>query len=162
MLPLRLAIVAGVFGVALVGLFQLLDNLSEPELLRSKKAIIVKGCNPIEGEEAARLCPQLFCQKFLLDSRAVQLRSRFEVTVDQRSGTDHFVGGVARPFPAAQNASPEQNFACLIQGNEGVAGRVVRAEELEELVKQPESWPKLKTLTPPSPSSPLPKAGGKN
>ncbi len=151
MLPLRLGIFAGIFGVALSGLFSLLDNLSEPELLRSKKAVIVKGCDPIEGEDAARLCPQLFCQKFLLDSRAVELRSRFEVTVDQRSGTDHFIGGIARPFPAAQNASRAQSFACLIQGDDGVAGRVLKAEEFEQLVKRPESWPTLKPLTLPSP-----------
>ncbi|WP_161828992.1 hypothetical protein, partial [Steroidobacter agaridevorans] len=63
MLPLRLAIFAGVFGIALSGLFWLLGNLEEPELLRSKKMVVVKGCDPIEGEDAARICPQLFCQK---------------------------------------------------------------------------------------------------
>ena len=35
MLPLRLAIFAGVFGIALSGLFWLLGNLQEPELLRN-------------------------------------------------------------------------------------------------------------------------------
>lgn len=150
MLPLRLGIFAGIFGVALSGLFSLLDNLSEPELLRSKQAVIVKGCDPIEGEDAARLCPQLFCQKFLLDSRAVELRSRFEVTVDRRSGTGHFIGGTVRPFPAARSASPPRSFACLIQGDDGVAGRVLQAEEFEQLVKRPESWPALQTLAPPA------------
>jgi hypothetical protein len=143
MQPLRLAIFAGVFGVALSGLFSLLENLSEPELLRSKKAVLVKGCAPIESEDAARLCPQLFCQKFLLDARAVELRSLFEVTVDQRSGGEHLIGGVARPFPAAQKKGPEQSFACLIENEKVVAGRVLEAMELEELSAQTESWRSL-------------------
>ena len=75
MLSLRLVIFAALFGVALWGLFSLLDNLREPELLRSAKAIVVKGCDPIESAEAQQLCPQLFCQKFLLDGRAVPPRA---------------------------------------------------------------------------------------
>jgi hypothetical protein len=144
MLPLRLAIFAALFGVALTGLFSLLDNLSEPELLRSKKAVIVKGCEPIEGEEAARLCPQLFCQKFLLDARAVELRSRFEVTVDERSGIEHLIGGIARPFPAAQEKIPEQSFACLMENDKVVAGHVLEPMQLEELSAQPEDWRTLR------------------
>lgn len=143
MLPLRLAIVAGIFGVALTGLFQLLDNLSEPELLRSKKAIIVKGCNPIEGEDATRLCPQLFCQKFLLDSRAVELRARFEVTVDERVGNEWVIGGVAKTPQAAEN------FACLLENAKVSAGRVLSSEEFEQLAQQPGLAPE--TLTLPSP-----------
>jgi hypothetical protein len=140
MLPLRLAIFAALFGVALSGLFSLLDNLSEPELLRSKKAVIVKGCDPVEGENAARLCPQLYCQKFLLDARVVELRSRFEVTVDQRSGSEHLIGGVTRPFPAAQGKMPEQTFACLMENDKVVAGRVLQPLQLEELSTQTTNW----------------------
>ncbi len=47
MLPLRLAIFAGVFGIAFAGLFWLLGNLEEPELLRSKKAVVVKAALPL-------------------------------------------------------------------------------------------------------------------
>ncbi len=95
MLPLRLAIFAGIFGIALSGLFWLLGNLDEPELLRSKKVVIVKGCDPIEGEDAARICPQLFCQKHLLDTKVFELRYRFDVTVDERDGGEHLIGGTA-------------------------------------------------------------------
>lgn len=73
MLSLRLAIFAALSAVALWGLFSLLDTLREPELLRSPRAVVVKGCDPIESEQAARLCPQLFCQKSLLDARALQI-----------------------------------------------------------------------------------------
>jgi hypothetical protein len=133
MLPLRLAIFAAVFGIALSGLFWLLGNLSEPELLRSKKAVVVKGCDPIEDETAARLCPQLFCQKYLLDSKAVELRYRFEVTVDRRAGNQHLIGGVAKPFIAGKGNHPNVNFACVLENEQVVSGRTLAASELSAL-----------------------------
>lgn len=133
MLPLRLAIFAAVFGIALSGLFWLLGNLSEPELLRSKKAVVVKGCDPIENEAAARVCPQLFCQKYLLDTKAVALRYRFEVTVDQHSGAEHLIGGVAKPFVAGKGNYPDRHFACVLENEKVVTGRTVDAIELRAL-----------------------------
>ena len=133
MLPLRLAIFAAIFGIALSGLFWLLGNLGEPELLRSKKAVVVKGCDPIESEDAARICPQLFCQKYLLDSKAVALRYRFDVTVDRRSRTQHVIGGVAKPFIAGKGNHPDVNFACVLEHGKVVSGRTVDAAELQAL-----------------------------
>ena len=133
MLPLRLAIFAAVFGIALSGLFWLLGNLSEPELLRSKKAVVVKGCDPIDNEDAARICPQLFCQKYLLDTKAVPLRYRFDVTVDHHSGAQHLIGGVAKPFIAGKGNDPDVNFACVLENQKVVTGRTVAAAELEAL-----------------------------
>jgi hypothetical protein len=133
MLPLRLGIFAAIFGIALSGLFWLLGNLSEPELLRSKKAVVVKGCDPIESEDAARICPQLYCQKYLLDSKAVALRYRFEVTVDQRSEAQHLIGGVAKPFVAGKGNHPDVNFACVLENDKVVTGRTVGAAELKAL-----------------------------
>ena len=133
MLPLRLSIFAAVFGIALSGLFWLLGNLSEPELLRSKKAVVVKGCDPIDNEDAARVCPQLFCQKYLLDTRAVALRYRFDVTVDQKSGTQHLIGGIAKPFVAGKGNYPELRFACVLENQQVVTGRIVDDAELQAL-----------------------------
>jgi hypothetical protein len=133
MLPLRLAIFAAVFGIALSGLFWLLGNLSEPELLRSKQAVVVKGCDPIEDDDAARLCPQLFCQKYLLDTKAVELRYRFEVTVDQHAGSQHLIGGVARPFLRGKGNHPDVNFVCVLENDKVVAGRTLNASELNAL-----------------------------
>ncbi len=134
MLPLRLAIFAGVFGIALSGLFWLLGNLSEPELLRSKKAVVVKGCDPIEDENAARICPQLFCQKHLLDTRVFELRYRFDVTIDQRSRQEHLIGGVAKPFVAKPGDGPERNFLCVLEGSRVVSSRALSAEELRDVL----------------------------
>ncbi|HEY0683761.1 MAG TPA: hypothetical protein VGD45_15620 [Steroidobacter sp.] len=139
MLPLRLAIFAAVFGIALSGLFWLLGNLSEPELLRSKKAVVVKGCDPIETEDAARICPQLFCQKFLLDSRVFELRYRFDVTVDKKSGAEQLIGGVAKPFVAKPGDGPVRSFVCVLERNKVIEGRALDAVELDELAEQ-DTW----------------------
>ncbi|HEY5754955.1 MAG TPA: hypothetical protein VIU34_03985 [Steroidobacter sp.] len=135
MLPLRLAIFAGIFGIALSGLFWLLGNLDEPELLRSKKVVVVKGCDPVEGEDAARVCPQLFCQKHLLDTKVFELRYRFIVTLDQRSGGEHVIGGTAKPFVAKPGDSPlERSFVCVLDGVRVVESRALSADELREFV----------------------------
>lgn len=133
MLPLRLAIFAGVFGIAFAGLFWLLGNLDEPELLRSKKTVVVKGCDPIEGEVAARVCPQLFCQKHLLDTRVFELRYRFTVTVDQSSDDEHLIGGTARPFVAKPGDGPERSFLCVLEGGRVTDSRSLSAAELAEI-----------------------------
>jgi len=134
MLPLRLAIFAGVFGIALSGLFWLLGNLEQPELLRSKQAVVVKGCDPIEGEDAARICPQLFCQKHLLDTRAFELRYRFDVTVDEHDGDEHLIGGTAKPFVAKPGDGPERSFLCVLEGNRVVSSQALSADELSEFL----------------------------
>jgi hypothetical protein len=125
-LPLRLAIVLSLSGVALWGLFSLLDNLREPELLRSKKAIVVKGCDPIETDEARRMCPQLFCQKALLDARALSVRSSFEPTLDSGSAEQQLIGGVARSDDSA--SSP---YLCVLEQGRVVSARLVDAAELD-------------------------------
>lgn len=138
MLPLRLAIFAAVFGIALSGLFWLLGNLSEPELLRSKKAVVVKGCDAesLQNEAAARICPQLFCQKLLLDRHEFELRHRFEVTIDKRDGSKQLIGGLAKPFVAKPSDGPARAFACVLEGNQVAAGRALAPAELSQLIKQ--------------------------
>jgi hypothetical protein len=131
-LSFRLVIFAALAGVALWGLFSLLDNLREPELLRSPKAVVVKGCNPIESDDAVRLCPQLICQKALLDARIFPLRARFEVTVDRRTASGRLVGGVVR-----ENASTAAGrFACVVENNKATLARAVDVHELDALANQ--------------------------
>ncbi|HKS56970.1 MAG TPA: hypothetical protein VJS12_16870 [Steroidobacteraceae bacterium] len=136
MLSLRLAIFAALFGIALWGLFSLLGNLREPELLRSDKAILVKGCEKMEAEPARSVCPQLFCQKFLLDGSSVPRRSQFKVTVDARAGSEHLIGGVVQSGAAGS----EQRFACVLSGHKVTAGQLVDAAHLEALAAEPASW----------------------
>ena len=115
-LSLRLVIFAALFGIALWGLFSLLDNLREPELLRSAKAVVVKGCDPIESDEAQQLCPQLFCQKFLLDARVLPLRSRVQRDGRHASaGNEQLIGGVVQTGAA----DSDQRFACILRRQQG-------------------------------------------
>lgn len=136
MLSLRLVIFTAVSGIALWGLFSLLDKLREPQLLRSAKSVVVKGCDPMEGEDAMRRCPQLFCQKFLLDARALPLRSVFKVTVDAKAGAEHLIGGLARP----EQSASDRRFACILRDNKVTAGRVLDAAQLDALSAQQASW----------------------
>jgi hypothetical protein len=135
-LSLRLVIFAALAGVALWGLFSLLDNLREPELLRSTKRVVVKGCDAAESESTLRLCPQLFCQKSLLDARALPLKARFEVTVDRGNSAEHLIGGIARNSASAG----EQHFACILQNGRIVAARVLDAAQLKTLSAEPREW----------------------
>jgi hypothetical protein len=135
-LSLRLVIFAALFGIALWGLFSLLDNLREPELLRSEKAILVKGCDPLETDHARQVCPQLFCQKFLLDGRSVPLRAVFKVTVDTRAANEHLIGGVVQ----TGSADSDQRFACILRDLKVADGRVVDGAHLDALAAQSANW----------------------
>ena len=136
MLSLRLVIFAAISGIALWGLFSLLDTLREPELLRSAKKIVVKGCDPIESAQAQQLCPQLFCQKFLLEGRRLPLRSVFNVTVDAAAGNEHLIGGVVQ----TGSADNEQRFVCILRDHKVAAGELVDGAHLEALAAQPSNW----------------------
>ena len=140
MLSLRLVIFAAISGIALWGLFSLLDNLREPELLRSAKVILVKGCDPMESAQARQLCPQLYCQKFLLEGRSLPLRSVFKVTVDTTAGSEHLIGGVVQTGAA----DSDQRFACILRDQKVTSGQLVDGAHLEALAAQPANW----SLTP--------------
>ena len=135
MLPLRLIIVLSLFGVALWGLFSLLENLREPELLRSTKAVVVKGCDPPESEDAQRVCPQLLCQKALLDARLLPIKTDFSVTIDTRAGTQQLIGGSAHSGDAE-----DASFACILERGKPVNADVVDEIQLQELASQPGDW----------------------
>jgi hypothetical protein len=135
MLPLRFALVASLAAVCLWGLFSLLDTLREPELLRSPKAVVVKGCDPIETPDAERACPQLFCQKALLDAKLVPLRSRFEVTTERQFGVRRLVAG-----KVDAGAAESIYFACSIENGTVIAARLVQRSEIEALAAQEGDW----------------------
>jgi hypothetical protein len=135
-LPLRLTIFAALFGIALWGLFSLLDNLHEPKLLRSTKSIVVTGCDALESDQARQLCPQLFCEKFLLEGRGLPLRTVFKVTVDTKADNEHLIGGVVQTGPA----DTDRRFACVLRDGKVAAGQLVDGAHLDALSAQPASW----------------------
>jgi hypothetical protein len=125
MLSFRSILVIVAAGVFLWGLFSLLDNLQEPELLRSPKVIVVKGCEPMESEEAMRLCPELFCQKALLDGKYVPISTRFQVTkhenfVEEGSHVHQIIIGTG-----AQPNAPERWFECVMENSKVSSIRVL-------------------------------------
>jgi hypothetical protein len=138
MLSFRMILFCGLAGICLWGLFDLLDNLKQPELLRSPKAIVVKGCDPAPDDAAGKLCPQLYCQKAILDAKVVPLRSRFSVTIDKTHagppGT-HLVAGLARLGDGG-----EQPFACLLDRHKVMASNAITPQQLEELAQQSGDW----------------------
>lgn len=136
MLPLRFAIVACLGAVCLWGLFSLLDTLREPELLRSSKAVVVKGCDPIETHDAERMCPHLFCQKALLDAKLAPLRSSFEITADRQASPQRLVAG---NISAGASAEP-LHFACVIENSKVIAARLVSPADIAALAAQNGAW----------------------
>jgi len=135
-LSLRLVIFAAISGIALWGLFSLLDNLREPELLSTAQVIVVKGCEPMESAQARQLCPQLFCQKFLLEGRRLPLRSMFKVTVDTTAGSEHLIGGIVQNGAA----DSDQRFACILRDQKVTSGEILDGAHLEALAAQPSNW----------------------
>lgn len=137
MLSFRMILFCAVAGICLWGLFNLLDNLKQPDLLRSAKAVIVKGCEPAESDDAAMLCPQLYCQKALLDAKEFSLRTRFDVTIDKKdssspTGTHLIAGSIV--------GDDESGFACLLESNKVVAKRRLKVDELRALTQQSGGW----------------------
>ena len=116
MLSFRMILFCGVAGFCLWGLFNLLDNLKQPELLRTAKVVVVKGCDSTASAEALQLCPQLYCQKALLESKAAPLKTRFTVTLDKSDANARVVGG---------NTNDGRSFACLLEGNKVTASRLL-------------------------------------
>jgi len=100
-------IVAGLAGIAFWGLFQLLDNLKEPGLLRTTKAAAVKGCGSLDDhKDAPRLCPQFLCQKALIDRKLAALDSRFDMVAGE--------GPYPQPVVRGTIVGTGQSFECTL------------------------------------------------
>jgi hypothetical protein len=134
-LPLRFALFASLGAIALWGLFSLLDNLKQPELLRSPRLIVVKGCDAIETTQARQTCGQLRCEKAILDAKLAPLRAAFEITDDLTAHEERLIGGLVQL--AAQ--APKQ-FACVLQGEKVVQAALIEAEELDALLNLDGEW----------------------
>jgi hypothetical protein len=136
MLSFRMSLFCFIAGICLWGLFNLLDNLKQPELLRAPKAVVVKGCEPAQSDEATRLCPQLYCQKALLDAKSLPLKTRFNITSDRRDAatSTHLITGTV------SGAEGEPGFACLMNQHRVIAARRLDMAQLERLQQQPSGW----------------------
>lgn len=131
MLSLRFAIVTAAAGLCLWGLFSLLDSLQEPGLLRSAKAIVVKGCDSPESQATAP-CPALFCQKALLETKQLPLQARFNVSIDHPNDEQQrVIGGSAYSGAATDEAAAY--FVCVVAGAKVLDAKWIGREEFDEL-----------------------------
>lgn len=137
MLSLRFVVFAGIGAVALWGLFELLDTLGEPGLLRTEKATVVKGCEALDSDETRALCPQLFCQKAVIETRQAPYTTRFAVTVDKKDGAARLIGGDIGD--RAPN-DPGACFVCVMEMDKVVAVKVTNRATLDELAEQDGGW----------------------
>ena len=138
MLSFRFVIVTAVAGVSLWGLFSLLDTLREPALLRAEKTTVIKGCEMLDSEETRAVCPQLFCQKAVIEAKLVSYKTRFAVTVDKEDGAGtRLIGGHAGNNPST---SPTAHFACLFDDSKIVDVELVDSAELDDLAAQSGDW----------------------
>lgn len=137
MLSLRSVIFAALGAVALWGLFELLDTLREPGLLRTEKATVIKGCESLDSDATRTVCPQLFCQKAVIDTKLVPYTTRFAVTVDKNDGTAvRLIGGDIERAPNDQGAC----FVCVMENNKVAAVKVTNRTTLDELAEQSGGW----------------------
>ena len=136
MLPVRLAVVTGVAGVCLWGLFSLLETLKHPTLLRTKKAAIVSGCDSLDSDDAQRLCPGLLCMKAVLDAKLVDMSTPLASTIDKRNGPkQRLIAG-----SVGLTGNDARRFACVLDGTKVVAAKLLGGDELDELAGQPGDW----------------------
>lgn len=138
MLSLRFAIVIAAAGLCLWGLFSLLDTLREPGLLQAEKATVIKGCEQLDSDEQRSVCPQLFCQKAVIDAGLVPRRTRFAVSVDEEDGAGgRLIGGSISNRDADD---PEGSFACVLEDATVVAVRIMDEMTLTSLAEQSGDW----------------------
>ena len=144
MLSFRLVLVTIAAGLCLWSLFSLLDNLSEPGLLRSEKAAVVKGCDQLNNEETQRLCPPLLCQKALIDSKAIEPRTDSRVVTDRSSDSERLI---TVTLGAASDASARAEFVCVMQRDKVLLARRAAAEEIEAAIQADGAWFALLSAT---------------
>ena len=128
MLPVRLGVFTAIAALCLWGLFSLLDSLQEPGLLRSAKAVVIKGCDSLDSDQARHECPALFCEKALLDSKQLALTVKFEVTVRKKRDGDTLIAGRAIDKHAAA-----QYFLCELRANKVMQADLVESSALDDL-----------------------------
>lgn len=125
--PVRVGVVAGLCAISLWGLFSLLDSLSEPGLLRTDKAVVVKGCDSLESPKAREQCPAFFCQKALIDANIMPLTGRFQLTLDETyEGNERLIEG------RVTDGQQTIDVACELKGMKVIdAGEIAAGDDAD-------------------------------
>lgn len=136
MLSFRLMLTIVAAGIALWGLFSLLDNLSEPGLLRSADRAVVKGCEALDSEEKEASCPPLLCQQALFNAKSFSQRSALSVTADRSRSGQRLIAVSATDGPGA---SPMQ-FVCVMKRDKVLLSRPARPDEVQQALASDGDW----------------------
>lgn len=142
MLSLRSIVFTTISGISLWGLFSLLVAMREPGLLSADRNPIlkgaIKGCETLNTAETRSVCPQLFCQRAVIEARLVSHKSRFAVTVDKYTGEGtRLIGGAVSD---RDPDDPDARFLCLLSDDRVVAVKVMDLEEFNDLAAHPKKW----------------------
>lgn len=137
MLSFRFVMLTTAASVCLWGLFSLLDALGDPGTLRAEPNTQIRGCELLDNDESRAVCPQLFCQRAVIQTKQVSYKSRFAVTVDREEGGKRLIGGnVSNKAPT----DPSAAFICVLENTRIVAVKVTSRAGLEELAAQSGDW----------------------
>jgi hypothetical protein len=137
MLSFRFVMVTATACACLWGLLALLDTLGDPGTLRAATNAPIRGCELLDNEESRAVCPQLFCQQAVIETKQVSDRSRFAVTVDREAGGKRLIGGnISNKAPT----DPSAAFVCVLENTRIVAVKVTSRARLEELAAQSGDW----------------------
>jgi hypothetical protein len=102
-------IFAGIAGICLWGLFNLMDNLKQPGLLRTQNSVAVKGCAALDThKDSPRMCPQLLCQKTLIDRKLLGLDEAIEIVNDSIDQDERIIG--------IRSRTNDRQFVCAVGG----------------------------------------------
>lgn len=137
MLNFRIVIVTTVAGLCLWGLVASVSKLRAPGSLNAESAAVIRGCELLDNDETRAVCPQLFCQQAVIQTRKVPYESRFAVTVDKEDGRRRLIGGdVSNKAPT----DPTASFACVLEGAKVIHVAVSDRASLEQIASKPGGW----------------------
>ena len=142
MLSLRMILTIVAAGIALWGLFSLLENLSEPGLLRSADRAVVKGCDTLETEQARQSCPPLICQRDLFNARSFSQRSLLSVTTDTTRGPHRLIA-----VSASEGGAAPAQFVCIMQREKVLLARPAQTDEIERAIESDRDWLEALSVT---------------
>ena len=143
MLSFRLILTIAAAGIALWGLFSLLENLNEPALLRSADRAAVKGCATLDSEATQQQCPPLLCQKALFDAKSFSQHSTLRITADTTRGAERLVAVSASESAGA----PAAQFVCIMQRDKVLLSRRASDEEIQRALAAGSDWSKQLSAT---------------
>ena len=138
-MPFRFVTIGLLVAVLLGGLYSLMVPLKAPMLHVFPKDVLVSGCDEDRTDDAASLCPQLYCYRAVLLSNLIPRNSKLQIVRSEEKAETGWRAwaGVARPNKQPQEAGTF--FRCTTQGDTVESFDVLTPEKWEQ-IENAESW----------------------